>query len=485
MSWHNEYRKVLTENQALENGQLIANFLIKKGWSKNAISALIGNMWVESYVNPNMYELGFDWSQDMGFGLVQWTPRSKYWNWALNNGYSENEIRNGKAQLERLIFEMNVGGQYYPTNNYPETFKEFSKSTKNLEYLTNAFTWNYERPNYDDGVASLPERIRFANKAFNTLDFSGNNEEPPKQDKPQRPNTQKPKEELENWVQDQLEDLQQWKDNLLEQIQDKIKDMTTAHTHSISHDRLFKNKYIKVEKTYNNTYKVSMNDDFFEQLAKDIKLPEIELPEIKDPETPTEPPTEPKPDTEVNTCYLKPFRRLQQPYGNYFDNYGNRAGARHNGVDTRMNMETLKSPVKMKITHVAYDQYGYGNYIKGTITSDIKEKGLTLILAHLSKVNVSVGQNVSVGDTLGVTGNTGYWFDTTVYNGVYGKGEHLHVELQDSKYNSVDPTNFIWNNCSKTKGKPIEYNIMTYLPSVMGAYDDWKENDPTAWAIFT
>lgn len=482
MAWLNEYQVWLTESQSLRNAQIVATHLTKKGWSKNAISALLGNMRVESSVNPNMYEYGYDWNDDRGFGLVQWTPRSKYWNWALNNGYKESELRSGNAQLDRIDYEMAKGIQWIATPNYPESFKEFSKSTKNLTYLTNAFCWNYERPDITAGTNSMTDRIAFAQKCFDTLDFTKIDDTvttPPK-----RPDNKPSDDDMNEWKDNVLSDIENWKNNILDNLKKKAKDLTTSHVHSISTDRMFKNKFLKVEKTYSNTYKISLTPDFLENLVEGVKIPDIKLPEVK-PETPdpTPDPT-PKPDTEINTIYVKPHRRLQQPYGNYFDNYGNKTGARHRGIDTRMNYETLRSIVKCEVVFVGNDPNGYGNYIRVKITSDIKQKGMFLLFGHLSKISVKVGDKLSVGDTLGVTGNTGYWFDNTYYNGVYGQGQHLHIELQDSKFNTYDPTKFIWDNNSETKGKRVEYNVMTYLPSVMGSYDKWKDNDPTAWVIY-
>ena len=64
-------------NSHLKMVNLVANFLLEKGWTPEAISATLGNMRHESSVNPNMYEYGKNWGiGDWGFGLVQWTPRS-------------------------------------------------------------------------------------------------------------------------------------------------------------------------------------------------------------------------------------------------------------------------------------------------------------------------------------------------------------------------------------------------------------------------
>lgn len=173
MAWKNPFQVWLSESESLQNAQLVANRMLKNGWSKNAICAVLGNMRHESSVNPNMYEYGFAWGADRGFGLVQWTPRSKYWNWALSNGYPESELRNGEAQLDFMDYEMKNGIQWIATPNYPMSYKEFSVSKQSVDYLTQAFTWNYERPNAVAGMNSTPDRIRFAKMCYNKLDFSG------------------------------------------------------------------------------------------------------------------------------------------------------------------------------------------------------------------------------------------------------------------------------------------------------------------------
>lgn len=170
MTWIDDYRVWLTEEQSLQNGQKVANVLISQGWTKNAIAAALGNMRHESSINPNMYEYNYDWAEDRGFGLVQWTPRSKLSNWTASQGL---DFRDGDAQMLRLQYEAEQNIQWISTPNYPETFAEFRSSTKGLDYLTRAFTWNYERPRLDAGESSMPDRIAFAQRAFNELDYSG------------------------------------------------------------------------------------------------------------------------------------------------------------------------------------------------------------------------------------------------------------------------------------------------------------------------
>ena len=109
MSWNEGYQVWLTEAQSLENAQLIANHFSGSDWSKEAVSALAGNMRHESSINPNMYEYGKDWADDWGFGLVQWTPRSKYWNWAVARNLPPRE---GDSQLARIDYEVDNNIQW-------------------------------------------------------------------------------------------------------------------------------------------------------------------------------------------------------------------------------------------------------------------------------------------------------------------------------------------------------------------------------------
>ena len=170
MAWISEYQRWLSESESLKNAQLVANHLIPQGWTKESVSALCGNMRHESSINPDMYEFNYDWSQDRGYGLVQWTPRSKYWNWAESRNLPP---RNGDSQLARIDYEVEQNIQWISTPNYPETYAQFRASTKSMDYLVPCFTWNYERPNAESGQQSMPERIAFAKRCLNELDFSG------------------------------------------------------------------------------------------------------------------------------------------------------------------------------------------------------------------------------------------------------------------------------------------------------------------------
>lgn len=173
MAWIDEEQRWLSESESLKNAQLVANHFKGTDWTKESISALCGNMRHESSINPNMYEFGYGWGEDRGYGLVQWTPRSKYWDWAVSNNLPP---RSGDSQLARIDYEVEHNIQWIPKEEISNlTFKEFRKNSRNwsVDELTEAFTWGYERPNRDKGNESMPDRKAFARRCLSTLDFSG------------------------------------------------------------------------------------------------------------------------------------------------------------------------------------------------------------------------------------------------------------------------------------------------------------------------
>ena len=59
------------KESSLNNAKQIYNFFINKGWTRNAICGMLGNMWAESGIVADIDEK----SGGGGYGLVQWTPK--------------------------------------------------------------------------------------------------------------------------------------------------------------------------------------------------------------------------------------------------------------------------------------------------------------------------------------------------------------------------------------------------------------------------
>lgn len=131
----------LTVAQMKDNAQYILDYLTARGWSVNAVCGMLGNMQSESTINPGIWQNLDSSRKDLGYGLVQWTPSTKYTSWATENGYS---IGNITGQLQRIIYEKNNGIQWQKRTT-TMSFAEFSVSGKSVEELAELFELNYEQ----------------------------------------------------------------------------------------------------------------------------------------------------------------------------------------------------------------------------------------------------------------------------------------------------------------------------------------------------
>lgn len=153
------YDPGFTEAQKQNNALIITAYFRGQGWTDNAISALLGNMEIESYLNPNQFEVGSAYDNtNYGFGLVQWTGASRrdFVSWAGADWET-----NYNKQLDRIIYELNGGYVQWipvPAYNYM-SFYDFSRSTQTPEYLAMAFEYSYER-----GTPLEQQRTRAARK---------------------------------------------------------------------------------------------------------------------------------------------------------------------------------------------------------------------------------------------------------------------------------------------------------------------------------
>jgi hypothetical protein len=182
MAWITTTDTWLTQSEQLSNSQLVANHFIATGWHPYSISALCGNMSHESSVNPDIWEFGYGHSLSRGYGLVQWTPASKYIDWANGAGLPWD---NGDSQLARIDYEADQNIQWIAngyqlrygnsTPKYDFSFADFRSNKPNLDVrsLAEAFMWNYEGPAFSAGQSSLSGRQDFAVLCSTTLDWSG------------------------------------------------------------------------------------------------------------------------------------------------------------------------------------------------------------------------------------------------------------------------------------------------------------------------
>lgn len=128
---------MLTQQQVAEQ---IWHYLTSRGWTKQAVSALLGNMQSESEIIADRWESDRIGNMSGGYGLVQWTPATKYINWAQSNGLVYQDVI---SQCKRLEWEVANSQQFYNPNM---TFAQFTKSTQSPEALADIFIRYYERP---------------------------------------------------------------------------------------------------------------------------------------------------------------------------------------------------------------------------------------------------------------------------------------------------------------------------------------------------
>lgn len=132
------------------------------GASIYVVSALAGNAWRESHVNPTLSQLGGG-----AFGLFQWDGDRKtaLLRWLSDNGY---EDTSPEGQMQYLIVE----GDWIGSFGGISSLEEFLTSTStDVAMLTEAFCTCWERP----GVPALAERINFANQALAFIGINANN----------------------------------------------------------------------------------------------------------------------------------------------------------------------------------------------------------------------------------------------------------------------------------------------------------------------
>lgn len=145
------YGSYFNQSEPLTNAEMEVNarYLYEvlhsiHGWTMNGVAAMVGNMQAESSVNPGRWQSDDIGNYNLGYGLVQWTPVTKYTDWCSSAGYSDPSEMD--ANIARIIHELKNGGQWYATSSYNMSFEEFATSELDSGTLAKAFLLNYERP---------------------------------------------------------------------------------------------------------------------------------------------------------------------------------------------------------------------------------------------------------------------------------------------------------------------------------------------------
>jgi len=186
----------MTRERREANAIYIYHFLSERGWTRNAIAGLLGNIEKESGLNPGAWEnLNVIEGRTSGYGLLQFTPATDFLEdrtaeWA--NDLAENNPKQlMDLQLELIIRNMQPGAGFWfhlgvweaaiefrgPSDRGPTrmTYQEYIESTRNagdLALLLHAIfirSADHQPNNQPRGGQSLQDRIEWADYWYNFL----------------------------------------------------------------------------------------------------------------------------------------------------------------------------------------------------------------------------------------------------------------------------------------------------------------------------
>lgn len=149
MAWIYEVgvKKYFTQAQMENNAVEFYGYFSAKGATVESISGMLGNIHVESTINPGIKQSE---STSSGWGLIQWTKATVLTDWCRKYNYVWYD---GAAQCERIWCEgtrtKGAGGYWLPTSSYPYKWSEYIALTDVTE-ATKAYLYERERPKDPD-----------------------------------------------------------------------------------------------------------------------------------------------------------------------------------------------------------------------------------------------------------------------------------------------------------------------------------------------
>lgn len=150
-SWISYPDRYLGQTSMQNNAIIFYEYFIALGWTAECIAGMLGNIQVESTINPGLWQgrsIPPDiYATNKGYGLTQWTPARKMIQWADQLGL---DYQDGNTQLQRLLYERENNLQWSTDNILKYTWDDFVTSTESPETLARVFVWAYERPEDPD-----------------------------------------------------------------------------------------------------------------------------------------------------------------------------------------------------------------------------------------------------------------------------------------------------------------------------------------------
>lgn len=149
-----------------ETAKQIWDYFITKSWSQESIAGMLGNMQSESGIIADRWQGDRVGNMSGGYGLVQWTPATKYINWAQSNGLRYQDVI---SQCKRIEWEVANNQQWmHPTM----TFKQFTQLKSSPEQCALLFITHYERPANPNQPARQTQARHWYNQFHMSIDLS-------------------------------------------------------------------------------------------------------------------------------------------------------------------------------------------------------------------------------------------------------------------------------------------------------------------------
>ena len=134
-----------TSQEAHDNAQLIWEYFRARGFTEEACAGILGNMSIESFVNPGQIGLGYPIADPYSpQGLIMWTTTGgidQLHNYATAEG---TVWYDGTLQC-KLIYDNPNDSIFWPRNGYYYTWAQFAQLT-DVDEATLAFCWEAEAP---------------------------------------------------------------------------------------------------------------------------------------------------------------------------------------------------------------------------------------------------------------------------------------------------------------------------------------------------
>lgn len=178
---------IMTRTEQEQNAREIWGYFQSKGWNIYPVCGMLGNMEIESFLNPAQWQIGStienpDPQNVDGYGLVQWTPWQKYVNATFGSWYAGDNWRtNYIRELDRIQYEVDFDAEYPNQGQWisrrvevpggflpPMSFEYYAEHPMSPDIAARVFYLCYER-----GTGDITPRANAAIAWYNYLSEVG------------------------------------------------------------------------------------------------------------------------------------------------------------------------------------------------------------------------------------------------------------------------------------------------------------------------